>query len=40
MIEFFLWHGLAMTAVIVTSFVAGYITKGILIDRKQNEHRR
>ena len=30
MIEFFLWQGLAMTAVIVTSFVAGYVTKSIL----------
>ena len=30
MIEFFLWHGIAITAVIVTSFVAGYVTKSIL----------
>mgnify|MGYP001254859828 CR=1 FL=1 len=36
MIEFFLWHGLAMTAVIVISFVAGYTTKSMMLKRKHN----
>ena len=35
MIEFFLWHGLAMTVVIVTSFVAGYVTKSMMINRRK-----
>ena len=35
MIEFFLWHGLAMTVVIVTSFVAGYVTKSMMTDRRK-----
>ncbi len=39
MIEFFLWHALAMTSVIVISFCAGYVTKSML-SKKQNEHRR
>ena len=35
MIEFFLWHGIAMTAVIVTSFTAGYVTKSMMINRRK-----
>ena len=35
MIEFFLWHGLAMTSVIVISFCAGYVTKSMMTDRRK-----
>lgn len=35
MIEFFVWHGLAMTSVIAISFTAGYLT-----GKKRSKHYR
>ena len=36
MIEFFVWHGLAMTCVIAISFIAGYLT-GKRISKRSTE---
>ena len=36
MIEFFLWHGIVVISVMTASFIAGYVTRGLLY----NKHKR